>query len=182
MEIASNEKVLKTYDYACLGKANSTLTVTDKRVIVSTEGKKPNGVKICSTDEIMIDSIEKVSSGVVSKRTPALLVFAIIFAIAGAALYLSLKLGEMNLYILSGLEALALIFLICFIAKRKVGFYLILTTNQYEGMGLSTSLNTWFSKEKAKKKIKVHIKKHVASQIVEEIGALIVESKYKVNE
>ena len=171
MKFASDEKVLKTYNYAAIGKMSETLTVTDKRVIISTEGKMPDGSAVHTTDEVKLNSIEKVSGRVASKRNVFLLFLTVLFSVAGIAAYAALN----TLVAAVVGVVIGLICLIAYFLSKKVSFYLELTTGKPNGMSINTLIGNW-KPSKTKKTIKINVDEKVAIEIIEEIGALILES------
>ena len=181
MRLSKNESEVKSYTYASAGKLKSTLTVTTKRVIFSKEGKL-GGTKIRTNDEINLDSIERVSSLTTVKTKPALLIFALLFAIATAVVYLFFYPESLTL-IVGG--ALALLFLICFFTVRKRAFYLSFVTGIYDGMDLTANIGvikkTKKKKTKYAKEIKVRLNSLVAATIVDEIGSVILDAKEYAN-
>ena len=174
MKFATDENVLKTYNYASVGKVSETLTVTNKRVILSTEGKMPDGSALHSTEEIKINSIEKVSSTVASKRNGFLLFLTVIFALAGMVGFVAIQEGPKVAVMAAGL-VLALICLIAFFLSKKVSFFIELTTGSIKGITMADAVGTLRLK-RSKKKVKIKVDEKVAIDIVEEIGALIIES------
>ena len=174
MKFASDEKVLKTYNYAAIGKMSETLTVTDKRVIISTEGKMPDGSAVHTTDEVKLNSIEKVTGRVASKRNALLLVLMAIFFVGG---FVGFGLLDALVFVAVG-AVLALVCLIAYFFSKKVSFYLELTTGKANGMSINTLIGNW-KPSKTKKTIKINVDEKVAIEIIEEIGALILESVNK---
>ena len=172
MKLATDEQILKTYNYASVGKVSDTLTVTNKRVVVSTEGKLSDGSKIYTTDEIMLKSIEKVSSALITKRSPIFIVVALLMTLISAILYLALNIGYLSFIPLLP----AFIFVIVFFANKKKSFYLVLTTSLLSGMDLSLSVGNW-KRKKSNKTVKVNVDETYAFEIIEEIGSIIVEAK-----
>ncbi len=171
MKLATDEQILKTYNYATVGKVSDTLTITNRRIIVSTEGKLQDGSKVHTTDEMMLNSIEKISGSLITKRSPVYIVLALIMLIASAVLYFVIK------NYLSFIPVLpALIFIIVFFTNKKKSFYLVLTSSLREGMDLSVSVGNW-QRKKSKKALKVNVDEAHASEIIDEIGSIIVEAK-----
>lgn len=179
MKLSKNEREVKTYTYAKTGGVKSNLTVTTKRVILSKEGKL-RGSKITTSDEINLTSIERISTSMTVKAMPALLIFALIFAVATVAVYLFLY--KENLTIIVG-GVLALAFLISYFVKKKRSFYLIFGTSVYEGANLIANVGgikavkTKKKNAKVTKDIKVKINPSAAKTIVEEIGSVILDAK-----
>ena len=173
MKFATDEQVLKTYNYATVGKVSDTLTVTNKRVILSTEGKLNDGSKIHTTDEMMLESVERVSSALATRRNVFFLILTILFAVAGVALFAVTK----NAIGFAGL-GVALIFLLVFIFYKDKSFYLVLTSGIYEGMDISVSVGNW-QRKKSKKTVKVREDENIASELIDEIGSIIVDAKKK---
>ena len=173
MKFATDEQVLKTYNYATVGKVSDTLTVTNKRVILSTEGKLNDGSKIHTTDEMMLESVERVSSALATRRNVFFLILTILFAAAGVALFAltGTAIGFTGF-------ALALIFLLVFVFYKDKSFYLVLTSGIYEGMDISVSVGNW-QRKKSKKAVKVRVDENIASELIDEIGSIIVEAKKK---
>ena len=182
MKFATDENILKTYNYASVGKVSETLTVTNKRVILATEGKMPDGSAIHTTEEIKINSIEKVQATVASKRKGSLIFFTILFALIAVAFaaitVMGIKLfGETLQYAAAGGALLiAIICIIAYALSKRVSFCIDLTTRARSGMGLSDSVGTLKIK-KSKKQVKIKVDEKVAIEVVEEIGALIIESE-----
>ncbi len=174
MKFATDEKVLKTYNYATVGKVSDTLTVTNKRVILSTEGKLSDGSKIHTTDEMMLESVERVSSALATRRNVLFLILTFLFAVIGVALF------AINRYAIGGVGlGVALIFLLVFFFYKDKSFYLVLTSGIYEGMDIAVSVGNW-QRKKSKKTVKVRVDEAIASELIDEIGSIIVEAKAKV--
>ncbi len=171
MKFATDEQVLKTYNYATVGKVSDTLTVTNKRVILSTEGKLSDGSKIHTTDEMMLESVERVSSALATRRNVFFLILTFLFALIGVALFAISRFA----FGCVGL-GVALIFLLVFIFHKDKSFYLILTSGIYEGMDISVSVGNW-QRKKSKKTVKVRVDENIASELIDEIGSIIVEAK-----
>ena len=174
MKFATDEKVLKTYNYAAIGKLSETLTVTNKRVIFAAEGKMPDGSAVHTTDEVKLNSVEKVSGRVASKRNGFLLFLTFVFAIAGVVAMASMQGRSVAMLMLGCVPAL--ICLIAFLLSKKVSFYLELTTGQRDGMSAGTLIGNW-KPGKSKKKIKINVDEKIAIEVIEEIGALIIENQ-----
>lgn len=173
MKFATDENVLKTYNYASVGKLSETLTVTNKRVILTTEGKMPDGSAMHATEELKINSIEKVASTVASKRNGFLLFLAILFAAAAVAGFIALQ-GPVQVAAGIGGFVVALIFVIAFALSKRVSFFVELTTGCRKGMSIYDSVGSLTIK-RTKKKIKIKVEEKIAIEIIEEIGALIIE-------
>jgi hypothetical protein len=173
MKFATDENVLKTYNYASVGKLSETLTVTNKRVILTTEGKMPDGSAMHATEELKINSIEKVASTVASKRNGFLLFLAIIFGAAAIAGFVALQ-GAMQMAAGIGGLVVALIFIIAFALSKRVSFFVELTTGCHKGMSIYDSVGSLTIK-RTKKKIKIKVEEKIAIEIIDEIGALIIE-------
>ena len=173
MKFATDENVLKTYNYASVGKVSETLTVTNKRVILSTEGKMPDGSALHSTEEVKISSIEKVSSTVASKRNGFLIFLTVVFALAAIVGFVALQ-GALQMVAGIGGLVIALICVIAFIFSKKASFFIELTTGAIKGITMADSIGNLRLK-KSKKKVKIKVEEKVAIEIIEEIGALIIE-------
>ena len=182
MKFATDEKILKTYNYASVGRLSETLTVTNKRVILATEGKVADGSAVHTTEEIKIKSIEKVQATVASKRNGFLVFLTILFALAGAAFagmtVAGVKFLEETIQygIAGGCAVLAIVYIIAFALSKKVSFFIELTTGILPGIAMTDSVGT-LKMKKAKKQVKIKVDEKVAIEVVEEIGALIVESE-----
>ena len=172
MKFATDEQVLKTYNYATVGKVSDTLTVTNKRVILSTEGKLSDGSKIHTSDEMMLESVERVSSALATKRNILYLILAFIFAVGGVALFTMVS----TFVVPALLLAVAVAFIIAFFVVKQRSFYLVLTSGIYEGMDISVSVGNW-QRKKSKKTVKVRVDENIASELIDEIGSIIVEAK-----
>ncbi|MBO5927015.1 MAG: hypothetical protein J6Q38_05620 [Clostridia bacterium] len=174
MKLATNEQILKTYNYASVGKVSDTLTVTNKRVVLTTDGKLNDGSKVHTTDEIMLESIERVSAAVATKRNIFYLILSLLFAVAGVALLASGSDGGTLIKLLPFVGTI--IFLIVFFVAKQRSFFLVLTSSVKEGMDLSVSVGTW-TRKKSSKAVKVKVDEAIVSEIIDEIGAIVVESK-----
>ena len=173
MKLATDEHIIKTYNYASVGKLSETLTVTSARVILSTEGKKPDGSTLLTTEEVGIKSIDKVQGFVASKRNILFLIFMALCLIAAGFTYIK----EMHYAISIALAVVGLLFLLFYFLSKKVSFVVELMLSASRGnMSMSAAIGTLRSK-KVKKNVKIKVDERVAIEIIEEIGALIVDSK-----
>ncbi len=171
MKLATNEQILKTYNYATVGKVSDTLTITNKRVVLTTDGKLNDGSTIHTTDEMMLEGIERVSAALATRRNVFLLILSVILAAASITLFATAGIA-------AGLAPLliAVVLLLVFIFNKKRSFYLVLTSRIHEGMDLDVAVGTW-TRKKSNKAIKIKVDEATVSQIIDEIGSIIVESK-----
>ena len=172
MKLATDEKILKTYNYATVGKVSDTLTITNKRAILSTEGKLSDGSKVHTTDEMMLESIERVSGALATKRNMLFIVLAVILAALSIVLFAAAEAGVVSFLPL----VVAAIFVAVYFLNKKRSFYLVLTSRIREGMDISVAVGNW-QRKKTNKAIKVKVDEAVASEIIDEIGSIIVEAK-----
>ena len=85
-----------------------------------------------------------------------------------------LSLALAVLMVIGGL-VVALIFIIAFALSKRVSFFVELTTGCHKGMSIYDSVGS-LTVKRTKKKIKIKVEEKIAIEIVEEIGALIIES------
>ncbi len=174
MKLATDEQILKTYNYATVGKVSDTLTITNKRVVLTTEGKLSDGSTVHATDEMMLEGIERVSAALATKRNTFFLILSLLFFALGIVVLSGIISPTKTVCIVPFI--VAVICLIVFFLNKKQSFFLVLTSRIHEGMDLSIAVGTW-SRKKTNKTIQIKVDEATVSQIIDEIGSIIVESK-----
>jgi hypothetical protein len=82
--------------------------------------------------------------------------------------------GAMQMAAGIGGLVVALIFVIAFALSKRVSFFVELTTGCHKGMSIYDSVGSLTIK-RTKKKIKIKVEEKIAIEIIDEIGALIIE-------
>ncbi len=180
MQLANNEQIIREWDYATskngvvdLNKTKATLTVTNKRIVHDIR----NNLEI-TRDEIHLSDVKTLhmSHAKKSKFGP------ILWIIAGIAVFilgiiLSSQMGEGGGALIPVFAILGAILVVVGIIKLRGGaLTLTITTQGSEGSSLS--IGAWGGKGLGKKaggKIKVIVNNAVAAEIVDTIGAIIVD-------
>ena len=160
MILAKNETLIKEWKYGSKKQkrvvTESTLTITDKRIITETANKN-----YIARTEIPVNCVKSVSaSHKTASKLPA---------------YLLIGFGIPLCLVIVG------IFMIVAGVKRlKAGeFELCLTTEGLEGEPLEIGFKNLFASKKKRKapKVKVSIDNAICHEIVETIGSIIIENK-----
>ena len=164
LKLAKNESLIKSWEYAQtkqgFEKKSYELTVTDKRIISSSESSK--GV---DRREIYLDDVKTLEYSFAKKG----LFKAILFFILGAITAIAV----VGIFLI--IKAIGIL--------KEKSFELTMTTEGFESDGLeigASSMKKIFSFLKKKSKLKVKVNKDAALEIINELGAIIVERKTKV--
>ena len=163
LKLAKNETLVKSWEYAQtkqgFEKKSHELTVTDKRIITSSESSK--GV---DRREIYLDDVKTLEYSFAKQglfKAILLLILGVFTSIIVAGIFFIIK-------------AISIL--------KEKSFELTMTTEGFESDGLeigASSMKKIFGFLKKKSKLKVKVNKDAALEIINELGAIIVEKKSK---
>ncbi len=182
MQLANNEHIIREWEYATsktgvadLNKTKATLTVTNKRIVHDVRNKLE-----VSRDEIQLHDVKAVhmSHATKSKVRPIMtIILGVLIMIAG--IILSAKAGVAALLpvflILGGI-----VVVVGILKLRGGALTLSITTRDSEGSSLS--IGAMGGKGLGKKStgtLKVVVNNAVATEIVDMLGAIIINSQAK---
>ncbi len=156
-----NEAIIKSWDYALekkgLERKTFNLTATDKRLISTAESSKS-----CSRSEVYLSDIKSLDYKF--KRNGSFLaILMLIFGILTSILVFGI------LYIVLAVRIL-----------RAKQFVLVVNTYGQESLGLAVGASAKLKREKHGR-IRVIVNKNVAKEIINELGALILDAKAKAS-
>lgn len=183
--LAKDEVLIKQYDYAVTKSKDDTVMhsviVTDRRIISQQQGKRS-----FERDEMPIDHADYIFTDFDScKRSVALSVFLFVLSVllaAGGFVWSRFVDGTYWFLIPSGLAVVAVIFaivaLIVAISKKSASAELEIRSRQPVYEFLSFSANGMKNSSRIEK-LKIKVDKEVAEQMLNEIGALILEYRKK---
>lgn len=181
MQLAKNEHIVKEWNYADvkhgmidLNQNHVKLTVTNKRIVHETKDK----LKI-ERDEIMVKDVKSVSTLHARQGLP---VGKLLLAILGLVVFIlgiAIEDGELFMPIgVAGLVLMALMIVAIIIALTKGSFGLLIKTRGAEGSQLSAgAIATGFTGQKKSQRIKVKVKNDIALEIVDCLGAIIIDGQ-----
>ncbi len=181
MQLAKNEHIVKEWNYADvkhgmidLNQNHVKLTVTNKRIVHETKDK----LKI-ERDEIMIKDVKSVSTLHAKQGLP---IGALILAILGLVVFiLGIAIEDGDLFMpigVIGLALMAIMIVVIVIALTKGAFGLLIRTRGAEGSQLSAgAIATGFTGQKKSQRIKVKVKNDIALEIVDCLGAIIIDGQ-----
>ncbi len=158
MILAKNEVLVKNWNYACskqgMTKTSTELTVTNKRIIYTRESNIET-----TRNEILVDNVKGINfyKNFSNKLT------AILYTIFGA--FLSIIIVGIPLLV-KGLRLLS-----------QGGFVLEITTKGQEGSTMLIGASNIVKPIKRKGKLKVKIDKNEINDIIETLGAIIIENQ-----
>ena len=157
LKLAKDEVIVKSWDYAQTKsageKTTANLTVTNKRVVRTSESKR--GI---SRDELPLSSIKTVyygNSKLSTTKAIVCIVFGILFFLAIFGIPL-LVYGIMML--------------------QQASFHIIIETKGLEGTSLEVGVVHILGK-KRRKTLKVKINKSACANIVDEFGAALIDAR-----
>lgn len=187
MKLAKDEVLVKSWDFAKSKqgseKKNHILEITNKRLVLSEEGNR--GIE---RTEVGISSISKVHGKTfVPSKFGAIMriILAIVLVIVGAVLpgLLGEKTAAMLKELSLDLIILAVAFIIAVILFIKAilllmrgAFELTIWTAGYQTEGFNIGVQRLGKFKASTAKVKMSVHKDVANEILDELGALIVES------
>ncbi len=198
MKLGETEKLLKNYEsYSKSTLGTDTLTITDRRIIRTTQLKTFTKKKIIR-NEIRTEDVVGIDSRLEITRRIAFLVWAIVFAVLAVAslvLYTVAAqsdedvvrlLGQVGMYAAIVLFVVAICFLLAFFLGKCVKFVLIISTDKQIGnqFGFGVVIGT---EKQAKQKrrqglkeaLKSKLREDMVAEMVDEIGALIMQAQQK---
>jgi hypothetical protein len=180
MVLAKDEQIIKDWDYAT-GKSGKffnklhtqcNLTVTNKRIVYTAENER----KI-TRQEMPMDLAKSVygTHETVSKLGAFLLIiFGILVAVVGAIL--GLKIPIVGYAILAVAVIFGAYLVIKGIIRLNQGEFMAKVTSvELEGESLNLSASRLFAKKKPAAEMKIKLNNDIAREIVEELGAIVVE-------
>ena len=173
MNLANGEKLLREWTYATKKegrtKSKCTLTVTNKRIVASEDST----LRI-TQEEIPMKAVKTISF---SHEIMPKLLSMILFCVAGALLlvgvYLAAKQESAKPFFIFIICA-AIVSYIAYTLLNQSKFYMTITTEGGEGSRLSIGANTVVRKRKMKNKVKVKISDSVILEIIDDLGALVI--------
>ena len=176
MTLANGEKIIKDWDYAkqkgnagLAGKIKKTLTVTNKRIVHevhSNVARTHQEIPLNSVKSITMSSVRKVPTGAI---------LAIILGI----------LTVVAMFMLPGMDAKSkmigfgvgiLLFIIGILSLGKGSFTLEISTKGLEGAPLYVGGTGFAAKKKKVKKVKMKVDLKVVDDIMDTLGAILVEN------
>lgn len=156
IRFANDEQLVKSWDYASSKEGSSrredNLTVTNKRVIYTSEGNK--GI---DRTEMYLSDVKTLSytySKVAGIGTWIMLIAGIITAIAIVGIFLIAR-------------AISIL--------REKTFFVVITANGFESEGITCGATVF--KNRKQKKLKIKIYSDVAYEIINELGAIVASAK-----
>ena len=189
IQLAKNEVLVKNWDYSRTNTKTrlsrntifNELVVTNKRII-SRESDK-NRV---STQELFMEDVKGVGGMYATKRNIVIPILLVILAVAAAGFavyaYFFMHAKDFAIFAAVGAAALLLIALLVYIFSRQTCFMLNLTTGDYVGNSLDLSSGVAAYRDRKQKnqrhvQIKVKVSYSAAEEIVNTIGACIIDGR-----
>ncbi len=180
MTLAKNEKIIKEWKCSATKKdnapANKTLTITNKRIVFDSK----DDTKI-NREEIFLSSVKGVKVARKYAKTSACIVFFILSAIAMIAPWFIEALPDIAKYCIVGVGAVLLIVGFCVLGAllRKVSFTLQVYHDATQKMGFYGSVSHEVG---ATKMAELNISRKEINEIVDTIGALILDAQGSTEE
>ena len=181
MQLANNEHIIREWEYATsksgvadLNKTKATLTVTNKRIVHDVRNKLE-----VSRDEIQLHDVKGVhmSHATKSKAGPVMtIILGVIIMIAGIIITAQAGAALLPVFLVLG----GIIVVLGILKLRGGALTLSITTRHAEGTSLS--IGAWGGKKLGKSKggqLKVTVNNVVADEIIDTIGAIIIDSQAK---
>lgn len=170
INLANQEKIVKSWDYATTkaksGRSQSNLTITDKRIISTTKGQNIN-----NRVEINVAEVKSFSARFAQPKAP-LLALIIMLALGIASLVVGIN-KELTYFIAIG-AALIVCGIIAFVFTiGKCNFTMQIFTKGHNDIGLSLTASRFF-KIKRSRKIRIRVDKSCVNDIINTLGAVIV--------
>lgn len=191
VQLAKNEKVVRSYDYATAQKGGlaatsitKSLVVTNKRIIHKEVGTGRNN-EFVATSEMPITSAKYVNTYFQKLKFPIFLIWGIIFSLIAVVLFLALP-EEMEDFKAVALLPLTLgiIFILVYVFKKQYTFVCSIDTEAYitPVFGFSTmtrnsktdKVTKSANKHNKTTSIEVTVNPEVAKQMADEIGSVIM--------
>ena len=190
VQLAKNEKVIRSYDYATAQKGGlastsitKSLVITNKRIIHKEVGTGKNN-EFVKSSEMPVTAAKYVNTYYQKLKFPAFLVWGIIFAVIAVALFLAMPeeikfAGALPLI-------LGVIFILVYVFKKQFMFVCTIDTDTMitPVFGFSTmtrnsktdSLTAAAKKGNKTTSIEVEVNNKVAKQMADEIGYIIMSA------
>lgn len=200
VQLAKDEKVLRTYDYATARKGglasatvSKTLVVTNKRIIHREVGEGKNN-EFLNTSEMPITSAKYVNTSYNKVGFPRFLIQAIVAAIIAVVLFIvSIAFGEdledaAGIVTFLGFIALVMgaIFFFIYLKKKDYKFSCTIDTDthitpafSFASMSTDTRTNAYFKKAKKANKttsLRIVVNAPIAKQMADELGYVIMSA------
>lgn len=200
VQLAKDEKILRTYDYATAKKGglagatvSKTLVVTNKRIIHREVGEGKNN-EFLNTSEMPITSAKYVNTYYNKVGFPRFLIQAIVAAIIAVILFIvSAAFAEdlddaAGIVTFFGVLALvfAAIFFFIYIKKKDYKFTCVIDTDthitpafSFASASTDTKTNAYFKKAKKANRttsLKIVVNAPIAKQMADELGYVIMSA------
>lgn len=156
MKLANSESMIKAWTYATSKQGSErkehSLIITDKRIISSSESKR-----MVTRREIYLQDVKSMDYTFAQRGlfwAVICLIFGILTAIALVGIFFIVKAVKMF---------------------KDKSFILTITTEGFESYGLEVGATSFFARKRGK--IKVRVNKHDVLDIIDELGAIILDVK-----
>ena len=176
MILANGETLLREWTYATKKegheKSNCTLSVTDKRIVATEKSSRH-----VSQQEIYTCDVKAISfnHAVMSKvGAIMMLILGILLAVVGVVVAMKSSMILILPFVLVGFIFVC----IGFYLLNQSAFNLIITTRDVEGSCLSVGATRILGRNKKAKKVKVKVEDSIVLEMIDELGALILNSNY----
>ena len=176
MTLANGEQIIKDWEYATqkgsTGKLKKSLIVTNKRIVHEMHSHIAR-----SHQEIPLNSVKSISMSSV-RKTPIGAILAIILGIIIAIVGLVMGGGEngTSVIMLSSLILGAILIVIGILGLGHGAFTLEITTSGLEGSSLYIGTSNIVTKRKKQKKVKIKIDLKVVDDIMDTLGAILLDN------
>ncbi len=175
IKLSKNEKILKEYAYSTVTvnkeETSKKLIITNKRLVHRIETHKMGGEEIVN-EQINVGDVKSVDASYGKQTHPIFLVWAILFGLAGVAMIAAQIIVGVIIALLIAAGFVAL-----YIFKKE---FVVTCAFSFERataeLVAGSSMAGYGMGGKAVKKIKIAVNGSVAKDMVEEIGALILDA------
>lgn len=177
MKLAQNEQIIKEWEYATSQNRADTmkhsLTVTNKRIIAASRGAHK-----VTQEEVATSDVKSVSlSHYVPSKFFAILMIVLSVVSLAVGIFLFVHDEDTALYGIPLVALFAILLLIGIMNLHQGVFTLTLMTEGTQSFLLGLGAMRLVRKSKKKGATKVKVNNEVADEIMETLGALIVEAK-----
>ena len=176
MTLANGERIIKDWDYAkqkgnagLAGKIKKTLTVTNKRIVHEVHSNVAR-----THQEIPLNSVKSITMSSVRKVPAGSIIAIILGALAILAMFFIPDMPVRTKAIGFGVSALLII--IGILGLGKGAFTLEICTKGYEGTPLNVGCSRIGTASKKMKKIKMKVNFKVVDDIMDTLGAILLEN------
>ncbi len=175
IKLSKNEKILKEYAYSTVtvnnAETSKKLIITNKRLVHRIEMHKMGGEEIVN-EQINVGDIKSVDASYGKQAHPIFIFWAVIFGLAAVAMLAAKILVGAVIGLLAAAGCVALyIFKKEYVVTCSFGF-----ENATAELVAGSGMAGYGAGGKAVKKIKIAVNGGVAKDMVEEIGALILDA------